>query len=479
MIKTSEPKVLIVDDSKTVRTVLSKQLSNRNITVVLAEDGESGLRAIREEHFDLVVTDINMPKMDGYSLCRAIKRDSQLKSTPVIILSTNEMDDDIEKGFKVGAAAYITKKNASSELISYIEEILDKSMLLRDRLILVVDDSKYILNVVSASLTESGFQVVTARDGIAGYKLAQELEPDLIFSDINMPKMNGIELCSKVQSNTRLSGIPFVIMSSGTDKRTMRELLHHGAASFLVKPFNIDQLVITAEKLLSDYFQIVFQQKQALNTERNLLLSSITSLIQALEARDAYTRGHSENVARLSVGIAEILGFKPEELERIEIAARLHDLGKIGIRDEVLLKPGGLTNEEYEIIKQHPVFGADILKPIPSLEDIIPAVLYHHEKIDGSGYPHGLTGNEIPISAKIIAVADVYDALATNRPYRAAKSHQCSMDIVTSATDGHLCPECVEAFIELMKNKEKLHFSENLKISATCNITRDLTRSTR
>jgi response regulator RpfG family c-di-GMP phosphodiesterase len=454
MTQNQKPKVLIVDDSKTVRMVLSKQLTSRNIFVDLADNGESGLEKIQKEHFDLIVTDINMPRMDGYTLCREIKKDPLIKSVPVIILSTNESDEDIEKGFEVGAAAYVTKNNASTELLPYIEDVLDKSMMLRDKLILVVDDSKYILSIVSSSLSEAGFQVVTAKNGIDGYKLAEELKPNLIFSDINMPGMSGIDFCSKAQSNSELSGIPFVIMSTGADKRTMRELLHHGASAFLVKPFNITQLVITAEKLLSDHFQLLLQQKLALNMERNLLLSSITSLIQALEARDAYTRGHSEGVAQLSIGIARIMGFNTEELERLEISARLHDLGKIGIRDDVLLKPGGLTAEEYDIIKKHPVFGAEILKPIPSLEDIIPGVLYHHEKMDGSGYPYGLSGNEIPLSAKIIAVADVYDALATNRPYRKAKSHQSAMEIVKSESCSHLCPDCVNAFIELMSLKQ-------------------------
>lgn len=392
--------------------------------------------------------------MDGFCLCQEIKKDPKIKSTPVIILSTNEADEDIEKGFKVGAAAYITKNTAGTELFSYIQEILAKSMLLRDRLILVVDDSKYILSIVSTSLIEAGFQVITAKNGEDGYDLAREAKPDLIFSDINMPGIDGIEFCKKAQSDPILSAIPFVIMSSGADKRTMRELLYHGASAFLVKPFNIDQLVMTAEKLLSDYFQLVFQQKQSLNTERDLLLSSITSLVHALEARDAYTRGHSEAVATLSVGIAAILGYPKEDLERLEIAARLHDLGKIGIRDDVLLKTEALTDTEYGIIKKHPIFGAEILKPIPSLKDIIPSVLYHHEKIDGSGYPEGLTENEIPLSAKIIAVADVYDALSTNRPYHSARSHSKAMEIVKSSTNGHLCPECVKAFVELMSRKK-------------------------
>ncbi|MBI9111480.1 response regulator [Maridesulfovibrio ferrireducens] len=440
------PHVLIVDDSKTIRSVLSSQLKSRSIDVTEAVDGLQGLNHIRKRHYDLVITDVIMPNMDGYQLCTEIKNNPETKSTPVIILSTNEKNEQIEKGFEVGAAAYITKNKAGKELFPYVQEILDKSKLLRDRLILVVDDSKYILKVVNSGLSDAGFNVITASNGSEAYEIASNELPDLILSDINMPVMDGIEFCDKIQKNPDLSSIPFVIMSSGGDRRTMRELLHKGASAFLVKPFNIDQLVITAEKLLSDHFKMVLQQRELLKTERNLILGSITSLIQALEARDPYTRGHSDTVASISVKIAKQMSFNPHDLERIEFAARLHDLGKIGIRDDVLLKPGPLTSEEFNLIKQHPSLGAEILRPIPSMEDVIPAVLYHHEKMNGQGYPHGLIGNEIPIWARVIAVADVYDALTTDRPYRKAMAHNKAMDIITQNSEFQLCPECVKTF---------------------------------
>ncbi|SDL22324.1 HDIG domain-containing protein [Maridesulfovibrio ferrireducens] len=440
------PHVLIVDDSKTIRSVLSSQLKSRSIDVTEAVDGLQGLNHIRKRHYDLVITDVIMPNMDGYQLCTEIKNNPETKSTPVIILSTNEKNEQIEKGFEVGAAAYITKNKAGKELFPYVQEILDKSKLLRDRLILVVDDSKYILKVVNSGLSDAGFNVITASNGSEAYEIASNELPDLILSDINMPVMDGIEFCDKIQKNPDLSSIPFVIMSSGGDRRTMRELLHKGASAFLVKPFNIDQLVITAEKLLSDHFKMVLQQRELLKTERNLILGSITSLIQALEARDPYTRGHSDTVASISVKIAKQMSFNPHDLERIEFAARLHDLGKIGIRDDVLLKPGPLTPEEFNLIKQHPSLGAEILRPIPSMEDVIPAVLYHHEKMNGQGYPHGLIGNEIPIWARVIAVADVYDALTTDRPYRKAMAHNKAMDIITQNSEFQLCPECVKTF---------------------------------
>ncbi|WP_432736406.1 response regulator [Maridesulfovibrio sp. FT414] len=444
------PQVLIVDDSKTIRSVICSQLRQHSIDVTEAVDGLQGLNLTRENHYDLVITDIIMPGMNGYQLCTEIKKNPDTQSTPVIILSSNEKSEHIEKGFEVGAAAYITKNKARQDLLPYIKDILSRSKILRDRLVLVVDDSKYILKIVDAGLSAAGFKVITASDGAEAFEIVSQVAPDLILSDICMPVMDGIQLCEKVQNHPNLSHIPFVVMSSGSDRRTMRELLHKGAAAFLVKPFNIDQLVITAEKLLSDHFQIVLQQRELFKKERTLLMGSITSLIQALEARDSYTRGHSDTVSFLSVKTAEKLSLAERDTERIEFAAKLHDLGKIGIRDDILLKNGPLSDQEFACIKQHPVLGAEILNPIPSMEDIIPAVLHHHEKMNGKGYPHGLGGNEIPLWARIISVADVYDALTTDRPYKKAFTHVAAMEFIENKASSELCPECTRAFKDVM-----------------------------
>lgn len=449
------PQVLIVDDSKTIRSVICSQLRRHSIDVTEAANGIQGLNFTRENHYDLVITDVTMPGLDGYELCTEIKKNPDTQSTPVIILSSNEKNEQIERGFEVGAAAYVTKNNARQELLPYIKEILDRSKILRDRLVLIVDDSKYIINVVKSGLSAAGFKVITASNGAEAYEIVSEIAPDLILSDINMPVMDGITLCEKVQNHPKLSHIPFVVMSSGGDRRTMRELLHKGASAFLVKPFNIDQLVITAEKLLSDHFQIVLHQREIFKKERTLLMGSITSLIQALEARDSYTRGHSDTVSSLSVKIAKKLTLPEYDVERIEFGARLHDLGKIGIRDDILLKDGPLTDQEFDIIKQHPVLGADILKPIPSMEDIIPAVLHHHERMNGRGYPHGLCGKEIPLWARIIAVADVYDALTTDRPYKKAFTHEAAMDFIESISPNELCPKCAKAFKSVVTESHK------------------------
>ena len=211
----------------------------------------------------------------------------------------------------------------------------------------------------------------------------------------------------------------------------------------------------TAEKILSDQYQLLLKEKEKSDAERNLMLASITSLIEALEARDQYTRGHSENVAEIVVGMAKEMSFSSLDIENINIAGKLHDLGKIGVPDRILLKPGSLSKEEYLLIKKHPVIGATILEPITTLEPIIPAVLGHHERIDGNGYPKGLKNSNIPLWARILAVADTYHALISDRPYRENIPQENVLQIIEDARSNQLCPECADVFLKWIQEQPR------------------------
>jgi HD-GYP domain-containing protein (c-di-GMP phosphodiesterase class II) len=234
-------------------------------------------------------------------------------------------------------------------------------------------------------------------------------------------------------------------MSTISDRGHMKRILRRGAASYIVKPFNIDQMVILVERLLSDQFQILLKERERLESERTLMLASIASLVSALEARDPYTRGHSEAVADITAGIAAMMGVSYEEIELAAIGGRLHDIGKIGIRDDVLFKPSTLTPREFELIKQHPIIGANILKPIPSLADVVSIVLYHHERPDGKGYPYGLSS--VPFWASIVAVADVYAALRSDRPYQSPLPEEKVLKIIQDVRGTQLTEESVELFM--------------------------------
>ena len=446
-------RILIVDDSKTTRKVLLRQLAVFKAELFEAEDGLEGLDSVHKHEPDLVITDIDMPRMDGFELCKRLKVENKTRNIPVIILSANESEDFVERGFEVGASAYVPKINAGRDLLPRVKDILEKSKMLRDSRILVVDDSKFIRSIVSSGLMESGFQVDAAENGQEAMDYLQETKPDLIISDINMPLMGGRELCENIRSRPEFDDVPVLIMSSESDRRLMREMIQRGASGYIIKPFNLDQLVISVEKLLSDHFRLLLLDKQRLTHDRDMLVGSIASLIQALEARDPYTRGHSESVAAIASGIAREMDFSETDHHNLVLCAKLHDIGKIGIPDGVLLKPGRLTSKEFNNIQQHPLMGAEILKPIPSMVDIIPGVLQHHEKIDGSGYPHGLSGESIHLWARIIAVADVFHALTSTRPYRKPMTRDKALDIIRTSSGSHLCPGCTKIFLKLIREK--------------------------
>ncbi len=445
------PKILVVDDSAIIRKGVELQLRDSAV-ITQAPNGQEGYDLALSKEFDLVVTDVEMPLMDGYELCRQIKNTEIIQHIPVIILSSLDADRDIDKGFQVGAAAYITKNDAQSELKETVEHVLEKSKFKQDRTILVVEDSDTIRSVVKKGLAEAGFKVVTAQNGQEGLDRITEQDPDLILSDIEMPKMDGISFCTAVQADDRYAAIPFVVMSTKTDRALMQRMLQKGADAYLAKPFNIDQLVITIERLLSDQYQMLIKDRERLDSERRMMLAGITSLIEALEARDPYTRGHSESVGKILKGLAADMGASAEELELLGIAGGLHDLGKIGVPDAILLKPGKLSKDEFAAIKEHPVMGANILAPIDTLKDLIPIILHHHERLDGKGYPHGLKNKQIPLWAKATAVADTYHALTSNRPYRQGLSQEKAFQIMQDVRGTQLCPECLDVFMQWISN---------------------------
>jgi len=451
----SPPRILIVDDSPTIRFGLKRDLGQLGAVVTEASDGYEGLNIVNSEDFDLIITDIEMPRMDGFTFCSKLKNHQTKNSIPVIILSSKEKEEDIELGFKVGAASYIIKSNAKSDLRARVKEILDKNSLLRGRTVLVVDDSASIRNLIEKALTKAGFNVISAENGRKALELLGTCTPDMILSDLHMPELDGLGLCKSVHADRKLSQIPFIIMSSDGDRANMRRLLQNGASAYLVKPFNIDQLVVTAERFLSDHFSRILKERERLESERQFLIGSITSLILALEARDRYTRGHSDSVAKILIDIAREMSMDDERIEKVRMAGKLHDLGKIGIRDDILLKPGPLNKDEWEILKTHPRIGAEILAPIPSLADILPAIASHHERIDGNGYPEGLKGDKIPILARMVAVADTYDALTSDRPYRKGFPNEQALTIINDIKGSQLCPDCVASFMRSVENKMK------------------------
>lgn len=451
-------KILVVDDSSSARTFISDLLASFKASVEEAHDGEEALAIIRGGScFDLILTDKDMPRMDGIQLCRKLKSDPLCQSIPIIMISNFDSDEDVERGFQAGASSYVSKAEVKERLPQAIEDILSRSNFRRKQQVLVVEDSEAIRRLVTGYLAQAGFDVLSADNGHAALEILKDRKPDLILSDIVMPGVDGLRLLKIVQSDSELAGIPFVVMSVHKERRYMHHVVEQGAVAYLVKPFKLDELVILIDRILSDQFLLLLKEKERITQERDMLLASIASLINALEARDTCTKGHSMTVAQIVTGMATFTDATEDEIERLNTGAKLHDVGKIGIRDQVLFKKGRLSPEEYAIIKTHPEVGATILESIPGLADILPMVRHHHERYDGTGYPAGLKGNDIPFWARMIAVADTYDAMISNRPYRDGVSFNEVLETIRKVSGTQLCPECVDIFFDwISKNEPKV-----------------------
>lgn len=446
--------ILLADDSRMVRNVIKGYLQGLDCKFTEASDGIMAYELANKVHFDLIITDVEMPGKNGFELCQDLKKHPATRGIPILIISSFDAEQDIHTGFQAGATAYLSKDEVQDQLVPKVESILSKSFFNVSKQILIVDDSALIRRLLKNELSKEGYQIATAENGEDALVKIRAAKPDLILSDIDMPVMNGFRFCEAVHNDPALKTIPFIVMSTNSDRGHMQRMLQQGAQAYLVKPFNTDQLIILIDKLLSHQFVMLLKERERLDSERHMMLASITSLVNALEARDPYTRGHSTAVARIASGMAGLTGATPDECQTVLIGGQLHDIGKIGIRDDVLLKPDRLTQAEYELIKQHPVIGTDILAPIESLRDIIPMVRFHHERFDGKGYPTGLGGQDIPLWARITSVADTFHALTSNRTYRRGVRHDNALKVIREITGRQLCPDCVALFLDWIHSDE-------------------------
>ena len=299
--------------------------------------------------------------------------------------------------------------------------------------ILIVDDEELICRLLAQRLTSEGYACVTANNGREALSHFYKDTFSLIISDIRMPEMDGIELLKRVKD---LNPNMMVIMVTAYPELDMAvEAMRLGAYDFIIKPADLDLILLSVRKALEKrrleeeleayhkHLERLVEERtaglrQAYRVLKKAHFDSVKVLAEAIDAKDPYTRGHSDRVRRMSLKIAGHLGFSEERLESLEYGALLHDIGKIGIKDEVLQKPGALNPGEYQYIQEHALIGVKIVEGIDFFKDKIPMIRCHHEYFDGSGYPDGLVGETIPLEARIITVPDAFDAMASLRPHR-------------------------------------------------------------
>jgi len=367
---------------------------------------------------------------------------------------------------------------ADNNMIDSYESARKRSIMKDRRHVLIIDDQstgRTILETIIMQVTDN-IEVVAFAEPESALKWLDNHDVDLIVTDYLMPGMNGIDVIKNVRKKPHCETVPIMMITVVSEKEVRYEALEVGATAFLTRPIDQIECRTSCRNLLqlheqqliiqdrADWLarQVEIATKQIIQRERE----TIIHLAKAGEYRDEGTGNHVVRMAKYSRLIAEALGcFTEEECEDLEYAAPMHDIGKIGIPDSVLLKPAKLDVDQWEIMKRHSTIGYEILSTSQSKYMKIGAIiaLNHHERFDGKGYPNGLKSTEIPLIARVVAVADVYDALVTERPYKLAWSHGEALSYIEQQAGTHFDPDCVQAFFSRIEdvNKIRIQYSDN------------------
>jgi len=307
--------------------------------------------------------------------------------------------------------------------------------------VLVVDDLRSNRELLEGRLADLGYDVREAKDGIEALDAVAAEEPDLILLDIDMPRLDGLTVCERLKAHPLHRLIPIVILTASSDRDTKLRGIAAGADDYLSKPFDSKELLIRTKVLL---------RQRALNQRLDATEGVLFALARAVEARDRHTIHHAERVGRYAEAIGGAQGLGAEDCDLLYQGGVLHDLGKIAIPDAILLKPGPLSPEEFSVMRTHSIEGERICLSLRSIAHYLPIIRHHHERIDGAGYPDHLVGRDIPLGARIAAISDAWDAMVSDRPYRAGLGQDEALRRLRQGAGSQWDAGLVHTFIDLL-----------------------------
>lgn len=327
----------------------------------------------------------------------------------------------------------------------------------RQNHILVVDDESLIRDILEEGLVHAGYTCSTAEDGLEALKVLDHKHVDVVITDICMPNLDGVELADRIRENHTAD---VIVMTGFSENLSYEDIIARGASDFIQKPVGVREIIVRLERVIRE--RTIFAEQRRTEKElrsslqklRRVLSQTVNSLASALEKRDPYTSGHQQRVARLAHAVALQMGLSEDQAEGIRIAGILHDIGKISVPTDILTKPGRLSVNEFNLIKEHPQVGFDILKDIEFELPIATSIIQHHERMNGTGYPQGLSAPQIIIEARILAVTDVVEAMASHRPYRPSLGVDKALKEITAHSGTLYDPDVVEACLSFFhKNR--------------------------
>jgi putative nucleotidyltransferase with HDIG domain len=479
LVSDERPRVLVVDDEKFIRDILADFLGMEGYIVRTAEDGTSAVQELSRARYDLVISDLKMPKMGGLELLKEVSR-AHPDTLTVIMTGFGTVETAID-AMKRGAYDYILKPFKVEEIVHIVQRGLEKRRLTAENLRLREALSLYkvseaiaaslSLDEVLATLSDSALAEVRADvvctwldDGEGGFFQRSvecapafgggvkvgTLRPETIVRRLRKGEpiieqgLRAAELFGE-QPERPLASTAIVPMK-------MRDRLIGWLSAISLTPSKrFDEGQRKLLSIMASRAAAAIENARLYEDLQASFKQTIKSLARTIDKMDRYTSGHSERVALYAVALARWLGLPEDQIEIVRHSALMHDIGKIGCVMN-LNKPGKLTQEEYEIFKKHPVFGREILDPIRFLEPVIPGVYLHHERWDGRGYPVGLAAQEIPLIARVIAIADTYDAMTSDRAYRRALPHEVTLNEITRCSGSQFDPDLAGTFTERIED---------------------------
>jgi putative nucleotidyltransferase with HDIG domain len=480
-------RIMVVDDEQVIRDVLSDFFTSENFVVESVSNGEDALKELESKHYDLVLTDMKMPGLSGIDLLRQIK-ERKLDTLVIIMTGFGTVDTAVE-AMKMGAFDYINKPFKLDELIQVIRRAMNQQRLERENIRLKEVMNLYELSeAVNQSLNLENVLRVIADTAIKELGADQvsilleqpeefetRLTEQFVYPDTDDSIQDGFGSIDQDQLLKRLENKPYFIVPGAQARKFFKKLPERRSLACLLSvPLRIKEQIVGTVNVYSYRQNYRFSEGQAkllviladraaqaienarlYQNLRRTFRETIEGLVSALEAKDKYTSGHSRRVTEYALLLARALKLKPEEQEKIEWAGLLHDIGKIGIRLESLNKPGKITKQEHEMFKDHTTMGKQIIEQIHFLSEIVPLVYHHHENYDGTGYPAGLKADHIPLGARILAIADAYDAMTSDRPYRKALEQKDAIKELRRCAGMQFDPQLVEVFCRELELNQK------------------------
>ena len=467
----SKQKILVIDDDKSIRNFYSEVFQSTGYEVVLASGGKEGLEILKgDEKIDLIILDLQMSEMDGFEVLAKLREIFE-EFPPVVVSTGHGTIENAVKAIKIGASDFIVKPfnvadllqkvNRNLKLKALSQEISELKMVqtifefnkdiislieldsLLDRIVNIIDDLFLPDRVAFYFANKKGENFILR-------KQKSKIDKSSSFlTSLSSDEISDIFNKKKVVIKKDSDFTEVMILIKGKEKNIgVIQCSYHGRERKL-SPKEIKFL-----EAFADQAGIGIENAILFEMANDSYINAIRSLVKSLEAKDAYTKGHSEQVAYYGLLIGRALGLKEKQLEYIRNAGYLHDLGKLGIKDEILFKPGPLEKEEFEIVKKHPVITVQILKPLDVKKEEMEACLYHHERINGKGYPEGLKGDEIPLFARILAVSDAYSAMISERPYRKTMSKNEAMEELRKNVGTQFDKDIVDVFLNVLSREE-------------------------